>query len=160
MEADGLAFTFFFCQEDLYCEDPNELSLVFRMSKAETGEETEEMKTVMFTGDAYPRTMDVIMGKYTAEQLHSDICQAAHHGLNGGDSRFYEAVGADTVLVPIAKPAFEAMLYGEYKEDPQADANRGLMRDAIRREDAMKAAGKKLYLAADGDSCLSLERHS
>lgn len=145
LTVDGLNFDFFFCYEDLYCEDPNEMSLVFRVSG-----EDDEIKTVLFTGDAYPRTADVLTEKYTPERLHADICQAAHHGLNGASRALYQAVGADTVLVPIAKPAFEAMLYGEYKDDPQADANRELMLGAMRQEG-------KLFRSADGDCCIELD---
>lgn len=144
IEVDGLQFEFFFCQDDLECTDPNELSLVFRVSG------TGLKKSVMFTGDAYPLTMDRIMKKYTTQQLRSEICQAAHHGLNGGGSAFYQAVAADTVLVPIAVPAFEAMLYGEYKDDPQADANRTLMLGVME-------SGNRLFRSADGDCCIELE---
>ena len=145
-EVDGLKLEFYFSWKDMECQDPNELSLVFRLSGSDR---CELKKTVMFTGDAYESTLDIVLKNFKESQLKSDICQAAHHGLNGGNRKFYQAVDADIVLVPIAGPAYEAMLYGEYKEDPQVDANRLLMLSGMK-------PGKQLVRSVDGDFCIEL----
>lgn len=85
--------------------DPNELSLVFSI---EVGN-----KKIMFTGDAYGRPLDALAEKH-ADRLPCDICQLAHHALNGGSVPFYSAVGANTVLVPISRSGYEAMKAERY----------------------------------------------
>ena len=58
-------------------------------------------KSVMFTGDA-----NVLPGNYVVEKyggsglLHCDICKMAHHGQDGVDRNFYEAVAPKVCLWP------------------------------------------------------------
>ncbi len=74
--------------------DPNELSLVFKVIGPK--------KSVMFTGDAYSCVTQRVCFDFWNE-LKSDICQVAHHGLNGGSADFYAKVDAKTILIPISK---------------------------------------------------------
>jgi len=85
--------------------DPNELSLVFAVKV--------NGKRIMFTGDAYHRSLDLLAEKH-GTSLSSDFCQLAHHALNGGSIPFYSVVGAKAVLVPISRSGFEAMKGSKY----------------------------------------------
>ena len=85
--------------------DPNELSMIFSI---ELGE-----KKVMFTGDAYHKPLDMLARTH-GDSLRADVCQLAHHALNGGSEEFYSAVGAKAVLVPISRSGFEAMKQEKY----------------------------------------------
>ena len=77
--------------------DPNELSLVFRI--------TGPNRSVMMTGDSMGRNVDPVVYKYW-DELKSDICQIAHHGLDGASTAFYEKVNASTVLIPISESGY------------------------------------------------------
>ena len=92
---DGISIRFFFTPED--CMDRlkniNELSLIFRV----TGKE----KSVMFTGDAYERTTRLVAFRFW-DELRSDYCQLAHHGLDGGSAEFYARVDATVALIPVS----------------------------------------------------------
>ena len=92
---DGMGIRFFFTPEDFDgLKDGNEFSLIFRIEGAK--------KTVMVTGDAYPRTAARVALRFW-DDLKSDICQLSHHGLNGADASFYACVDARTVLIPICR---------------------------------------------------------
>ena len=94
-DIDGMTLKFFFTPADFdKLKDGNEYSLIFKVQGAN--------KSVMFTGDAYPRTAARVALKFW-DDLKSDICQLAHHGLNGADASFYARVDAKTVLIPICK---------------------------------------------------------
>ena len=73
--------------------DVNEHSVIFRMDLGG--------KSVMFTGDA-----QVNAGNKTVEEwadsglLDCDICKMAHHGQDGVDRDFYEAVSPEICLWP------------------------------------------------------------
>ena len=100
-EIDGMTVRFFFTPEDFDAlKDSNEFSLIFQVQGTE--------KTVMFTGDAYPRTAARVALRFW-DELKSDVCQLAHHGLNGADASFYARVDAKTVLIPICKAGDDAM---------------------------------------------------
>ncbi|MCQ2426941.1 MAG: MBL fold metallo-hydrolase [Clostridia bacterium] len=106
LETDGVLTDILFTYRDLEkAEDPNELSMVFRISG--------KNKSAMFTGDSYFAGLDVVYKKHrdngTLTELSSDIVQTAHHSLNGGHTMFYKAVGAEIALVPISRPGDEAM---------------------------------------------------
>ena len=91
----GTVVRFFFTPEDCMnrITDINELSLIFQICGKE--------KSVMFTGDAYERTTRLIAFRFW-DDLKSDFCQLAHHGLNGGSAEFYIRVNAPCVLIPIS----------------------------------------------------------
>lgn len=95
LDIDGMIVRFFFTPEDQLSEikDINELSLVFQIRG--------EHKTVMFTGDAYERTTRPVAYRFW-DDLKSDYCQVAHHGLNGGCAEFYIRVNAPDLLIPIS----------------------------------------------------------
>ena len=138
LEADDLTVEFFFTPEDKAAEEVNDLSMVFRISGAK--------RSVMFCGDAYSRTLSVVNARYDEARLHSDMIQAAHHGLDGGDAEFYRRVGASTVFAPMSRPAYAAMTAGKFSEAEWTRANRHLMQGA-----------KRLYLSADGEVGLPLD---
>jgi len=90
--------------------DPNELSLVFSVEGAN--------KKVMFTGDAYKKTLLMALERY-GDELKSDAVQLAHHALNGGSTEFYRAVDAKIAFVPISEPGDLSM-----KEEKHLECNR------------------------------------
>ncbi|MCR5485814.1 MAG: MBL fold metallo-hydrolase [Clostridiales bacterium] len=58
-------------------------------------------KRVMFTGDAYVNSGNYVVEKYgESGELRSDICKMAHHGQDGVDRNFYEAVSPEVCLWP------------------------------------------------------------
>lgn len=67
----------------------NNTSLVFRMTLAG--------QTVLFTGDCGVEAGYYILGKY-GEALKSDFVEMAHHGQNGVDKPFYDAVSPSACL--------------------------------------------------------------
>ena len=59
-------------------------------------------KKIMFTGDAFGRTMQVTAWRYHKE-LKCDILQMPHHGLcDAYNADFYREVSAETLLIPIS----------------------------------------------------------
>ncbi|MBQ3868771.1 MAG: MBL fold metallo-hydrolase [Clostridia bacterium] len=84
----------------LYSPDPefrhnraNNSSIIFRM---ELGG-----KSVMFTGDAGIEAGNKVLRLYgDSGLLKCDFCQMAHHGQNGCDRPFYEAVAPEVCLWP------------------------------------------------------------
>ena len=100
-DIDGMTLRFFFTPTDFdRLQDGNEYSLIFRVCA--------KNKSVMFTGDTYPRISSRVVLKFW-DELKSDICQLAHHGLNGADASFYARVDANTVLIPICIAGDKAM---------------------------------------------------
>ena len=106
IDLDGAETEFLFTYRDAETlSDPNELSLVFTVKAGKS--------KIMFTGDAYRASLDMLEEKY-GDSLSCDICQLAHHALNGGSISFYSAVGAKTTLVPISRSGYEAMKESQY----------------------------------------------
>lgn len=94
LNLDGIGLRFFSTPEDHDgLKDPNELSLVFQIIGPN--------RRVMITGDAYERSLNPVCWRFW-DELKSDVCQLAHHGLNGGSAAFYAKVAASTVLIPIS----------------------------------------------------------
>lgn len=123
MEADGMRLHFLYTPTDCsILNNPNQLSLIFTVQGAG--------KTIMFTGDAYHRNMQIVVWRYP-NGLKCDILQLPHHGLcDTGNLEFYKKVDAKTVLIPISVAGDRTMrsdLYGDspavnrYAED-NADA--------------------------------------
>ena len=101
-DIDGVKLRFFFTPEDFdRLKDGNEYSLIFRVQGTHS--------SVMFTGDTYPRIAARVALKFWNE-LKSDVCQLAHHGLNGADAGFYARVDAKTALVPISVSGDRAIM--------------------------------------------------
>lgn len=92
---DDITVRFLFTPEDCLdlIKDVNELSLIFQVKG--------KNKSVMFTGDAYERTTRPTAYRFW-DELKSDYCQLAHHGLNGGSAEFYARVDAPNILIPIS----------------------------------------------------------
>ena len=82
----------------LYTFDPefsdcNNSSLVFRMDLGG--------KSVMFTGDCGVEAGEKVLRNWQSSGLlKCDVCQMSHHGQNGCDKPFYEAVDPDICLWP------------------------------------------------------------
>ena len=131
---DGISIRFFFTPEDCMerIKNVNELSLIFRV--------TGKKKSVMFTGDSYERTTRLVAFRFW-DDLKSDYCQLAHHGLDGGSAEFYARVDADTVLIPVSHAG----------ERDIATWKPG----ACGRQFAERLA-KKVYKACDGNCTLPL----
>ena len=66
-------------------------------------------KRVMFTGDAYGRTMQMTVWRYKGS-LKCDVLQMPHHGLcDAHNIDFYREVNAETLLIPISVAGNRAM---------------------------------------------------
>lgn len=70
----------------------NNSSLVFRMGLGG--------KSILFTGDCEECAGEKIRNTQKAELLKSNICKMAHHGQNGCNKEFYEAVSPEICLWP------------------------------------------------------------
>ena len=125
--AGGFIVRIFSTYENYSPEDINDLSLVFSVECQESG------RKAMFTGDSYEIALDYVLKNTDPDLLKSDFIQVAHHGLNGGLEAFYEAVGAETALVPISNA-------GE-KVGPQ---------DYKVRNDAARKLAKTEYRSGEG----------
>lgn len=91
-EFGGAKFEFLFSSDDFILNNIcNNASLVFKMTLGG--------KSVMFTGDAGVEAGEKMLERYAASGiLKSDICQMAHHGQNGCNRPFYEAVRPEICL--------------------------------------------------------------
>ena len=105
IQVDDIKIHFYFVWSDIYIMgDSNDLSMIFDVGN-------DDFK-VMITGDTAEYILDHICNKF-ADRLHelkSDMVQLPHHGLDGGSDRFFAAVGADTVLVPISMAGYRVMI--------------------------------------------------
>jgi beta-lactamase superfamily II metal-dependent hydrolase len=73
-------------------------------------------KKIMFTGDAYGRTMQITAWRYKGN-LACDILQMPHHGLcDAYNIDFYREVNAKTVLIPISAAGYREMHGEQYAE--------------------------------------------
>lgn len=96
-----------------FLTNPNELSLVFTIRT--------ENKKIMFTGDAYRRSLYYLMWRYD-RQLKCDILQLPHHGLcDTGVYEFYKKADASTVLIPTCVAGYTCMHGEMYGDRPKAN---------------------------------------
>ncbi len=108
--ADGLKIKFLYVPSDTAPTNcsPNELSLIFTVEGARG--------RAVFTGDAYEDSLAYVYEKYKGE-LKADVLQMPHHGLcDTGHRGFYEAVGANTLFIPISAAGHRCMrsdIYGD-----------------------------------------------
>lgn len=111
MEADGMTFHFLYTPTDCsILNNPNQLSLIFTVQGTN--------KSVMFTGDAYHRNMQIVVWRYP-NRIHCDILQLPHHGLcDTGNLEFYKMVDAKTVLIPISAAGDRTMRSDMYGDAP------------------------------------------
>ena len=78
----------------------NEGSTIMRMDLAGT--------SVMFTGDAGVNAGNYVVEKYgNSGLLHCDYCKMAHHGQDGVNQNFYEAVAPDVCIWPTPTWVYE-----------------------------------------------------
>ncbi|MBR4726879.1 MAG: TIM barrel protein [Clostridia bacterium] len=78
----------------------NEASAIMRMDLGGT--------SVMFTGDAGVNAGNYVVEKYgDSGQLDCDYCKMAHHGQDGVDRNFYEAVSPEVCLWPTPTWVYE-----------------------------------------------------
>lgn len=73
----------------------NNSSLVFKI--------VSNSKSVLFLGDLGPEGGDIILKRQNANEIQADYVQMAHHGQNGVNRKFYEAVNAEYALWPTPK---------------------------------------------------------
>ncbi len=111
---DGVTLTYWFVPTDVRgLNNPNSLSLIFTLCG--------NRKRVMITGDACPITLRQCADGY-GDKLKSDILQMPHHGLcDTGYEPFYQAVSADTLLVPISRAGDAAMHSDAYGSAPDVN---------------------------------------
>lgn len=103
---DGIEIEFLFVPDDCsYLNtgggNSNLVSLIFTVKG--------KNKKVMFTGDAYGRTMQITAWRYKGS-LACDVLQMPHHGLcDAYNIDFYREVNAETLLIPISVAGHRAM---------------------------------------------------
>jgi beta-lactamase superfamily II metal-dependent hydrolase len=110
---DGIEIEFLFVPDD--CSilntgggNSNLVSLIFTVQT--------NNKKIMFTGDAYGRTMQITAWRYKGS-LACDILQMPHHGLcDAYNIDFYREVNAKTVLIPISAAGYREMHGEQYAE--------------------------------------------
>ena len=80
--------------------DVNEHSVIFRMDLGGT--------SILFTGDAQVNAGNKTLAKWESSGLlDCDICKMAHHGQDGVDRNFYEAVSPEICLWPTPTWVYE-----------------------------------------------------
>ena len=123
MSVDGMKIGFFYVPADVtILDNPNQLSLILQVTAGK--------KKILFTGDAYRRNLEIVLWRYPAEKLASDILQMPHHGLcDTGYEPFYRAVDAKTLLIPISIAGDRTMHSDLYGDEPlvnrRAEENAG-----------------------------------
>ena len=118
-------------------DNPNQLSLIFTVQLQTSG------KKILFTGDAYARNLCAVLEQFP-DALKSDILQMPHHGLcDTGHAAFYEAVGADTLLIPISRAGDRTMHSDLYGTAPAVNL-------------AAEARASRVYKAYNGNAELIL----
>ena len=113
LNIDGLEIEFLFVPDD--CSflntgggNANLVSLIFTVKG--------KNKKVMFTGDAYGRTMQMTAWRYKGN-LACDVLQMPHHGLcDAYNIDFYREVNAKTVLIPISVAGYREMHGEQYAQ--------------------------------------------
>ena len=87
---------------------------------------------VMFTGDAYGRTMQMTAWRYKGS-LACDVLQMPHHGLcDAYNAEFYREVNAKTLLIPISAAGYRAMHGDLYADREGRNCNLGAENNAER----------------------------
>lgn len=112
LEVDGMRFHFLYTPTDCtILNNLNQLSLIFTVQG--------KGKKIMFTGDAYYRTVQIVLWRYPG-RLACDILQLPHHGLcdTGNLMEFYRQVNAKTVLIPISVAGDRTMRSDMYGDKP------------------------------------------
>ena len=126
----------------LYTFDPsftncNESSMIFRMDLGG--------KSVLFTGDAAVNAgKKVLANPEYAALLDCDICKMAHHGQDGVDRDFYEAVSPEICLWPTPSWVW--------------DNRNGNLKTLEVRDWIEQLGVKKNYIMMDGSQVLILNR--
>ncbi len=60
-----------------------------------------EDRRILILGDAGSRACLVLGSLYGPEELHCDIVQAAHHGVNGADETIYRVIAPEYAVIPV-----------------------------------------------------------
>lgn len=139
-ETDDLRTEILLTNDDLVspASDPNETSLIFRVHAAGN--------TILFLGDTYSKPAKQLADEM-GDALKSDFCQLAHHALNGGHEELYQYAAPRIALVPMARPAFDAMTIGDYKDSPGTRHNRTVL---------ASFPSDRLWISADGTRVVEL----
>ena len=106
-ECGGVKVEMLYVPDDCsWLDGPNQLSLIFTV--------TDGSAKITFTGDAGRRNLEYVL-EHSGESLAGDVLQLPHHGLcDTGHRGFYEAVGADVVLIPTSAAGYKSMRSGIY----------------------------------------------
>lgn len=111
----------------------NHLSLIFTVSGKE--------KKVMITGDAYKRTLQTTVWRYT-DKLKCDILQMPHHALcDSSCEDFYNYANPEMLLFPISTAGYRAMHSKHYTRLEACKVNL-----------CLEATVKKSYMAFEGNA--------
>ena len=119
---DGVTVRFLYVPDDVSVlvtanGNANYTSLIFEVSA--------ERKAV-FTGDAYPRSLQITAWRY-ATALKCDILQMPHHALcDAYNGEFYRFAAPKTVLMPISVAGYRAMHEDKYAFSEGGIANLAL----------------------------------
>ena len=107
----GVTLEILYTAEDLYptrLHYFNDASTVFTLSVPNG--RTDGKYQVLFTGDIFTDACRVLMKRYTAVTLKSDIVQVSHHGNQGATKAFYTAVDPSVALWPTSQELFEELV--------------------------------------------------
>lgn len=115
--------------------DGNECSMITRITLAG--------QRMLFLADTYGTPSRQLAAK-AGHALESEFCQLAHHALNGGAGELYDLVRPRIALVPMARPAYDAMLYGEYKDSHGTRHNRKVLQNLPKEDQWISADGTKI----------------
>lgn len=129
------------CEDLTDPSDANECSMITRVCAAG--------QKILFLGDAYSAPCRQLAAK-AGVGLESEFCQLAHHALNGGAEELYALANPRVALVPMSRPAYDAMLYGEYRESRGTRHNRHVLQHL---------PVENQWLSADGNKIVSLPYH-
>ena len=83
----------------------NNSSLVFKIKSSS--------KSVLFLGDLGVQGGNTVLSNFSVEQVKSDYVQMAHHGQDGVDKSFYEAVSPQYAMWPTPGWLWENNLEGK-----------------------------------------------
>ena len=95
--------------QDKYPTNPmeaNDLSSVWKMTFTQNTESTADDKSFMVLGDSSADRTKALGDLYDASVLKSDVLQAAHHGLYGGNKATYQEIAPSISLVPTHEERF------------------------------------------------------
>ncbi len=99
------------------CETLNDLCSVFKLTFTQGTDATTDDKTYMVLGDSPAHRTAALLDDFSTSVLKSDVLQASHHGLYGGDLDTYKSVAPTVTLIPSKQAKLENHESGYYAAD-------------------------------------------